>query len=71
MTGGADYARSQRERRKVAVLCAELKDRINLRRLRLRRIKHASEQMLMAAAAQNIKRLVRHHEGTVGKAIAS
>jgi len=70
LTRGPDYARSQRERRKVEVLFAELKDRINLRRLRLRRLKHASEQMLMAATVQNIKRLVKHREGGGEKAIA-
>jgi len=38
----------------------ELKNRICLRRARLRRLKHVREQFLMAATAQNLKRLVRH-----------
>jgi hypothetical protein len=40
-------------------LFAELKNQIGLRRLRLRRMKFVREQFFLAAAAQNIKRLVR------------
>jgi hypothetical protein len=40
-------------------LFAELKNQIGLRRLRLRRLKFVREQFFLAAAAQNIKRLVR------------
>ena len=36
-----------------------MKNQIGLRRLRLRRMKFVREQFLLAAAAQNIKRLVR------------
>jgi len=43
----------------VEALFAELKNQIGLRRLRLRRMKFAREQFFLAAAAQNIKRLVR------------
>ncbi len=50
----------QRDRRKVEALFGELKNRIGLRRVRLRRLKHVREQFLMAATAQNLKRLVRH-----------
>src|SRR5216684_3925792 len=53
------FAHSQRERRKVEALFAELKNQIGLRRLRLRRMKFVREQFFLAAAAQNIKRLVR------------
>jgi len=53
------FARSQRARRKVEALFAELKNQIGLRRLRLRRMKFVREQFFLAAAAQNIKRLVR------------
>jgi transposase len=53
------FARSQRARRKVEALFAELKNQIGLRRLRLRRMKFVREQLFLAAAAQNIKRLVR------------
>ena len=53
------FANAQRQRKKVEALFAELKNQIGLRRLRLRRLKFVSEQFLLAAAAQNIKRLVR------------
>jgi len=53
------FAYSQRQRRKVEALFAELKNQIGLRRLRLRRMKFVREQFFLAAAAQNIKRLVR------------
>src|SRR5260370_10149150 len=53
------FAHSQRERRKVEALFAELKNQIGLRRLRLRRMKFVREQFFLAAAAQNIQRLVR------------
>jgi hypothetical protein len=52
------FANFQRERKKVEALFAELK-RIGLRRLRLRRLKFVREQFFLAAAAQNIKPLVR------------
>jgi hypothetical protein len=47
------------ERKKVEALFAELKHQIGLRRLRLRRLKFVPEQFFLAAAAQNIKRLMR------------
>jgi hypothetical protein len=51
--------RSSSRRKKVEALFAELKNQIGLRRLRLRRMKFVREQFFLAAAAQNIKRLVR------------
>ena len=54
------FALSQRARKKVEALFAELKNQIGLRRLRLRRIKFVREQFLLAASAQNVKRLVRY-----------
>jgi len=54
-----EFAKAQRERKKVEALFAELKNQIGLRRLRLRGLKFVREQFFMAAAAQNIKRLVR------------
>ena len=54
-----EFATAQRERKKVEALFAELKNQIGLRRLRLRRMKFVREQFFLAAAAQNIKRLVR------------
>ena len=53
------FATAQRQRKKVEALFAELKNQIGLRRLRLRRLKFVREQFFLAAAAQNIKRLVR------------
>jgi hypothetical protein len=54
-----EFVAAQRQRKKVEALFAELKNQIGLRRLRLRRLKFVREQFLLAAAAQNIKRLVR------------
>ena len=54
-----EFANAQRQRKKVEALFAELKNQIGLRRLRLRRMKFVREQFFLAAAAQNIKRLVR------------
>src|ERR1039457_5692854 len=53
------FSHAQRQRKKVEALFAELKNQIGLRRLRLRRLKFVREQFFLAAAAQNIKRLVR------------
>ncbi len=53
------FASAQRERKKVEALFAEMKNLIGLRRLRLRRLKFVREQFFLAAAAQNLKRLVR------------
>jgi transposase len=53
------FASAQRKRKKVEALFAELKNVIGLRRLRLRRMKFVREQFFLAAAAQNLKRLVR------------
>src|SRR6266705_3134595 len=53
------FVQAQRQRKKVEALFAELKNQIGLRRLRLRRMKFVREQFFLAAAAQNIKRLVR------------
>ena len=65
------YRCSQRERRRIESLFGELKEQINLRRLRLRRLRHVSEQMLMAATAQNIKRLVKHCESRNREALTA
>jgi len=54
-----EFAKAQRQRKKVEALFAELKHQIGLRRLRLRRLKFVREQFFLAAVAQNIKRLVR------------
>jgi transposase len=54
------YKQSQRARYKVEALFAELKQQVKLRRVRLRRLWNVAEQFHLAAAAQNLKRLVHH-----------
>jgi len=53
------YACSKRERNKIEAPFSELKLRVGLRRVRLRRLWNVSEQFYLAATAQNLKRLVR------------
>ena len=55
-----EFAKAQKQRKKVEALFAELKNQIGLRRLRLRRLKFVREQFFLAAAAQNLKRLVKY-----------
>ena len=59
LAGTPAYECSRRSRYKVEALFAELKQRVRLRRVRLRRLWNVAEQFLMAATAQNLKRLVR------------
>ena len=54
-----EFAKAQRQRKKVEALFAELENQIGLRRLRLRRMKFVREQFWLAATAQNIKQLAR------------
>ena len=44
-----EFAKAQRQRKKVEALFAQLKNQIGLRRLRLRRLKFAREQFFLAA----------------------
>lgn len=53
------YAHSQRTRAKIEALFSELKQRLGLRRVRLRRLWNVTEQFFLAATAQNLKRLVQ------------
>jgi len=53
------YAQSRRERNKIEALFSELKLRLGLRRVRLRRLWNVAEQFYLAATAQNLKRLVK------------
>jgi len=64
-----EFAKAQRQRKKVEALFAELKNQIGLRRLRLRRLKFVREQFFLAAAAQNIKRLVRFLSGPTNQVL--
>jgi transposase len=59
LAGTPAYERSQRARYKIEALFAELKQRLRMQRVRLRRLWNVSEQFLLAATAQNLKRLVR------------
>ena len=59
LRGTPAYERSQRARYKIEALFAELKQRVGLGRVRLRRLWNVGEQFLLAATAQNLKRLVR------------
>jgi len=53
------YEISMCNRKKVEMLFAHLKRHLNLRRLKLRGLAGANEEFLLAATAQNLKRLVK------------
>ena len=55
----AAYAVARARRKKVEMLLAHLKRHLKLRRLRLRGLAGATEEFLLAATAQNLKRLVK------------
>ncbi len=59
LAGTPAYERSRRARYKIEALFAELKQRMRIGRVRLRRLWNVGEQFLLAATAQNLKRLVR------------
>ena len=56
-TGG--YSQSRKDRKKVEMLFAHLKRILNLTRLRLRGMNGARDEFLLAAAAQNLRRLAK------------
>ena len=51
------YAQSRRHRKKVEMLFAHLKRILRLDRLRLRGLKGARDEFLLAATAQNLRRM--------------
>ncbi|AUQ60752.1 Transposase (plasmid) [Phaeobacter inhibens] len=53
------YDESRRRRKKVEMLFAHLKRHLGIRRLRLRGLSGANEEFLLAATAQNLKRLAK------------
>ena len=53
------YKRSARPRKKVEMCFAHLKRNLNFRQLRLRRLSGAKDEFLLAAAAQNLRKLIR------------
>jgi transposase len=59
LIGTPAYKHSQRVRYRIEALFAALKQHMRLRKVRLRRLWNVSEQFLLAAAAQNMKRLVQ------------
>jgi transposase len=59
LVGTALYARSRRERKKIEMLFAHLKRIIGLRRLRLRGPTGAKDEFLLAATAQNLRKLAK------------
>lgn len=54
------YRLSQRKRKQIEELFGEAKELMGLRRMKFRRLKFVIEQVYLTAAAQNIKRLVKH-----------
>jgi hypothetical protein len=59
LAANPEFKRSARERRKVEMLFAHLKRNLGLRRLRLRGPTGAGDEFLLAATAQNLRRLAR------------
>lgn len=54
-----EYSQSKRERKKVEMLFAHLKRILKLDRLRLRGLSGASDEFLLAATAQNLRRMAK------------
>lgn len=54
------YRQSRKDRKKVEMLFAHLKRILQLSRLRLRGLKGASDEFLLAATAQNLRRMVKY-----------
>lgn len=54
-----EFKRSRRERKKVEMLFAHLKRILKLDRLRLRGLTGAQDEFLLAATAQNLRRMAK------------
>jgi hypothetical protein len=54
-----EYIQSRRERKKVEMLFAHLKRILKLDRLRLRGLTGARDEFLLAATAQNLRRMAK------------
>jgi transposase len=63
------YKLSQRCRKKIEELFGEAKELMGMRRMKFRGLAVVSEQVLLTAAAQNIKRLVKYLERCVPEPI--
>ncbi|SPJ26116.1 IS1182 family transposase [Palleronia abyssalis] len=59
LAGTVAYNTARARRKKVEMLFAHLKRHLKLRRLRLRGLTGATEEFLLAATAQNLRRLVK------------
>ena len=68
-TRGTLYERSRRERKKIEMLFAHLKRIVGLRRLRLRGPTGAKDEFLLAATAQNLRKLAKLMVVTPGRLI--
>jgi len=60
LAGTEAYVRSGRERKKVEVLFGDAKRNLALTRLRLRGLTGASDEFLLMATVQNLRRLAKH-----------
>lgn len=63
----AAYRQSRKDRKKVEMLFAHLKRIMKLDRLRLRGLSGANDEFLLAAAAQNLRRMAKWLMPTAGK----
>ena len=59
LMGTPPYEQSRRERKKVEMLFAHLKRNLGFERLRLRGLTGAQDEFLLAATAQNLRRLAK------------
>lgn len=60
LAGTEAYVQSGRERKKIEVLFGDMKRNLALNRLRLRGLTGASDEFLLTAIAQNLRRLAKH-----------
>jgi transposase len=56
----ADYRRTRRQRKQVEMLFAHMKRILKMDRLRLRGLSGASDEFLLTATAQNLRRMVKY-----------
>ena len=71
LAGTPDYLRSRRERKKVEMLFAHLKRILRLNRLRLRGPSGAKDEFLLAAIAQNLRKLAKLAGGPATEVIVT
>jgi len=62
LMGTKEYRLSQKNRKRIEALFAEAKEQMGLRRMKFRGRAAGTEQALLTATAQNIKRLVKYLE---------